>query len=695
MAVRILIHILWWIAAGMSIMVSFYSHILGVSVYSEPCEGNVCSSFLQLNAIQLEQLASLGLPAGLYGGFIVVLLAIQNLSSWMVGFLVYRYGWRDYYSVIASMLLVVTGTIFSTDDSLFADAPVLMNLFLLLNGFGSMYLFFLFLFPNGRFFPRWTVVPAVVWLIVMAITLWFPSLTLLNTVSWGPLMKNAYMLVMHGLVFVAQGYRYRHGATTEQRRQIVWFFLGFGGYSIAGIFGMLEIFVSHGLLSMTTITLLYIGLLVLPFSIGITVLETRLRPLSVAFNRTLVYIVLSSLSLLAYVMLVGALGVLLQGKVHMIVALLATGLVAVMFHPLRERIQKEVNHLVYGEKDDPYRILSELTQRLEGAFTHSSLLQTVVNQTAQALRLPYAAIELHTGEGPVLLAAYGHPSGNGCTMIPLELQGEAAGQLVLGVERFEETLPPGKRRVLGDLVGQVSIAVQAVRLTRELHRSRERLVTAREEERRRLRRDLHDGLGSGLAGVLLRLDEAVQQHETQPERAKQSVEAAQQQLRASIADIRRLVYALRPPALDEFGLAFALQELAQQYESGSLRIVLDGAERELLLSAAVEVAVYRIVQEALTNVVRHAGATVCTIRIAAEPQALRLQIRDNGRGWSELKDRAGVGVHSMKERAEELGGSCTIRSEDGEGTEIVVLLPREERREGGAVYGEDTHLIGG
>jgi signal transduction histidine kinase len=672
------LHLLWWIGAGMSVVVSLFSHALGVNVYSEPCIEDACQSFLQLNAEQLNQLSALGLSGELYGGFTVVLLAIQNLSSWLVGFLVYRYGWRDPLSVMASLLLVVTGTIFSTDDSLFGDHPLLLDMFYLLNGFGSMYLFFLFLFPNGRFFPRWTAVPAVLWVTIMAVSLWLPALSLLNTGSWDPVLKNAYMLLMHGLVFVAQGYRYRHGATAEQKRQIIWFCIGFGGYSLAGFFSLLEVFVSHGLLRMVTITLLYIGLLVLPFSVGITILETRLRPMSVAFNRTLVYIVLSSVSLLAYVMLAGAFGLLLQGKVNTVVTLLATGFIAVLFHPLRERIQKEVNHLVFGERVDPYRMLSELTQRLEGAFTQSSLLQAVVSQAAQALRLPYAAIELQSGERVERLAAYGSQPEHECTIIPLELQGEAAGRLVLGAERLEESLPPGKRQVLGDLVRQVSIAVQAVRLTRELHRSRERLITTREEERRRLRRDLHDGLGSGLAGILLRLDEAVQLYEAEPGRAKQSLDAAQQQLRMSIADIRRLVYALRPPALDEFGLAFALQELAMQYQSGGLQVRVEVGDRKLSLPAAVEVAVYRIVQEALTNVVRHADATVCSVRLSVDSHTVCLYISDDGKGLSAQPTRSGVGIHSMNERAEELGGTCRIRTAPGEGTEIQVTLPWEE-----------------
>ncbi|WP_114378924.1 sensor histidine kinase [Paenibacillus prosopidis] len=491
-----------------------------------------------------------------------------------------------------------------------------------------------------------------------------------------PAVKGIYMFLMHGLVMGVQIWRYRY-AKEEQKRHIRWFIWGMGCYFIAGLTAGFPIFVSNGILRMLTQIFLYTGLLFIPFSIGMMALD-RLQKRSVVFNRTLVYIVLSTMSIMAYALLVGVLGTLMQGKMNAIVTLMATGLIAVLFHPLRERVQRAVNHLVYGERDDPYRMLSGLTERLEGALTHRSLLPAIVETTANALRIPYAAIESVDKTGEIRrLAEYGIRDGETVSEVPLAVQGETVGRLVLGIHRVSEALPPNKRRMLDDLIRQVSIAVQAVRLTDELRRSRERLVSAREEERRRLRRDLHDGLGSGLASMMLRLDEVMTICEREPERTKQTLLTVQSQMREAVADIRRLVYALRPPALDEFGLAFAVKELAHQMEEGSMRVVHEGFDRRLKLNAAAEVAIYRIVQEALTNAVKHSGASLCKISLLPGEGGLHLEVADNGRGLPGAK-RNGIGIGSMHERAEELGGSCSLSSVPGKGVRLNVFIPIDQ-----------------
>ncbi|MBD0383142.1 sensor histidine kinase [Paenibacillus sedimenti] len=694
-SLNVAVHLAWWLAAILSVYVSIFSHWYGIGAYNVPCSGDGCVSYFQLNAEQFAQIGKLGLTPELFGGLTVILLAIQNLSSWAVGFLLYRYGWKDIYCVTASLLLIVTGTIFSTDDMLFDDASLLKTGFIILNTFGSMYIFFLFLFPYGKFVPRWTMIPALVWVLIMVTSILLPVFPFLNSGLWPPLIRNAYMLTMHGLVVAAQFVRYFQTASVEQRRQIQWFAWGMACYSVGGVFGALEPVVDNGITRLICQCIMYSGLLFMPFSIGIVVLETRLRHMSIAFNRTLVYIVLSTMTVLFYAMIVGICGVMLQGKVNMVIALLATGLVAVMFHPLREKVQKAVNHLVYGERDDPYKVLSGLTERLESALTQRSLLSSIVENAAHALRLPYVAIEAQTERGTEKLASYGdnkYAAGQ-VSSIPLNVQGEPVGKLILGIDDLHGALPPDKRHLLDDLIRQVSIAVQAERLTSELHRSRERLVTAREEERRRLRRDLHDGLGSGLASMMLRLDEALLLHEAEPDKSRLALELVQAQMRAAIADIRRLVYALRPPALDEFGLAFAMQELAMQLEDPSMRVTLDGFDRGLQLHAAAEVALYRIAQEALTNAVRHAGASECVIRLRAEGDLLHVDITDNGCGLPQ-QPKPGIGIRSMRERAEELGGTFVIRSEPGQGTQISIQLPVLEGGDSHAGSGEAENLAG-
>jgi signal transduction histidine kinase len=230
--------------------------------------------------------------------------------------------------------------------------------------------------------------------------------------------------------------------------------------------------------------------------------------------------------------------------------------------------------------------------------------------------------------------------------------------------------------LLDDLARQAAAAVYAVRLTADLQRSRQSLVAAREEERRRLRRDLHDGLGPTLAALGLKLETARNRLGDDP-RADALLEDLAERTQAAVADIRRLVYALRPPTLDELGLVGALRQVASGAQGPApdgLHMVVEAADPFPPLPAAVEVAAYRIAQEAITNVVRHAQARLCTIRLELDVAALRLSIEDNGRGLPADR-RAGIGLASMRERAEELGGSFAIAPVPTAGTHVQVRLP--------------------
>jgi signal transduction histidine kinase len=230
--------------------------------------------------------------------------------------------------------------------------------------------------------------------------------------------------------------------------------------------------------------------------------------------------------------------------------------------------------------------------------------------------------------------------------------------------------------LLEDLARQTGVAVHAVRLTVDLQRSRKRLVTAREEERRRLRRDLHDGLGPQLASLTMMAEAAHELVPLDPARAQEVLEGLTEQAQEAVADVRRLVYSMRPPALDALGLMEALRSQAVHQDQGGLRISVNGPEEIPALPAAVEVAAYRIALEALTNVVRHAQARNCTVRLMLDEEngALRLEVEDDGRGIGEDR-RVGVGLTSMRERAEELSGSCTVEDVPSGGTRVRAFLP--------------------
>src|SRR5215211_1135902 len=242
------------------------------------------------------------------------------------------------------------------------------------------------------------------------------------------------------------------------------------------------------------------SLLVVPVITYIAIVRYHLYDIDVVINRTLVYGALTSCVVGIYVLAIVALGALFQAQGNLAVSLTATGLVAIVFQPLRGRLQRGVNRLMYGERDDPYAVVSRLGRRLEATLAPEAVLPTVLETIAQALKLPYAAILLKESEGFRTAAAYGSTRGEPETL-SLVYQREEIGRLVLSPRAPGEGFSDADRSLLEDLARQAEVAVHAVRLTTDLQHSRERLVATREEERRRLRRDLHDGLGAQLAGL--------------------------------------------------------------------------------------------------------------------------------------------------------------------------------------------------
>jgi signal transduction histidine kinase len=296
-----------------------------------------------------------------------------------------------------------------------------------------------------------------------------------------------------------------------------------------------------------------------------------------------------------------------------------------------------------------------------------------VSTVREALRLPYVAIQVAGEPHP---AAVGDPPAATETL-PLLHHGGPVGELVLGLRPGENAFSAADRRLLGDLARQAGVAVSTVRLTRDLQRSRERLVAAREEERRRLRRDLHDGLGAQLAGLTVQTGVLRGLIPRDTQAAGELAGELREELRTAIADIRRLVHGLRPPALDELGLVGALQRLADGIGTGGLRIAVDVPAELPPLPAAVEVAAYRVVQEALTNVVRHADAGSACVRLGVGPETLTVEVIDDGNGLP-VDPVAGVGLASMRERAAEMGGTCRVEGAPEGGTRVLAVLPRGE-----------------
>jgi two-component system, NarL family, sensor kinase len=421
----------------------------------------------------------------------------------------------------------------------------------------------------------------------------------------------------------------------------------------------------------------------LPIATGTAILRYRLYDIDVIINRALVYGTLTAGVIGLYTVVVGVMGTLFQTGGNLLASLVATGVVAVLFQPLRERLQRSVNRLLYGQRDEPYTVLSRLSRRLEETLPTDAVLPLIVETLARALKLPYAAIALEPSSGLEVAAAYGNSPGE-VVRLPLVYQADTVGQLLLARRAPDESFSPADRRLVEDLARQVGVAVHAARLTVDLQRSRERLVTAREEERRRLRRDLHDGLGPVLAAQTLKVGSARALYSRTPAAADALLGELETDLGTALVDIRRLVYELRPPALDELGLIGAIREEAARSgaqdtrrtaQAVGLGVTIEAPERLPALSAAVEVAAYRIVQEALTNMLRHAHARTGRVRFSLDG-AFQVEITDDGVGLPSPR-HVGIGLLSMRERAEELGGTCIVERNPAGGTRVLARLPLE------------------
>ena len=392
---------------------------------------------------------------------------------------------------------------------------------------------------------------------------------------------------------------------------------------------------------------------------------------------------MTGIIVLIYGLVVGAVGVLLEAQGNWWLAFVATGLVAVLFQPIRNRLQRGVNRLLYGQRDEPFEVMVHLGQRLEQTITPDSAYPTIVETVAQAMRLPYVAIQIPQDGRRRTISAYGIP-GNELVSYELTHQGEIVGWLQIGHRAPDEALNPADKRLLRNIARQAGTAVHNAQLTVDLQRSRQQIVTGREEERRRLRRDLHDGLGPSLASLLLEARVLRRMIRDDPAAAESLADEMQTDIRATIDDVRRVVNELRPPALDDLGLVSALQVMAAKLgragdqASPSLNVQIDAPADLPPLPAAVEVAAYRIVQEGLTNVLHHAQARQAVVRLRVNGD-LRVEIWDDGAGFQTRREGS-LGLISMRERAAELGGRCEISSSPQSGTLIAATLPLHEDR---------------
>ena len=546
-------------------------------------------------------------------------------------------------------------------------------------GWGAVTAFPLLLLPGGRLpSPRWRPVGILTGILVVLSVLVtalrpgpigdeVPAQNPVGLEGFGDtlvLMDEVMMWGLFGVTLlglVALVVRWRR-AWGSERRQLAWPLLGvlvaltlMAASTGAAMLGVNEA---------VTSSLVAAGLGAFPVSIAVAVLREGLLDIELVLRRTLIYTVLSAVIVGSYVLALTFASRWFATSADVAVSILATILVVLALGSLRTQLELWVSRALFGGRDRPQAVLATLAACGERQLDGASLLRELESQLRTAMKLPHVAI---------LRDPSNAPAEPGTEVFPLVHAGVALGHLEVSRRSSAEPLTLEEVRLLEAAALQIAGLLRSTGLDTELRAARANLVRSREQERLRIRRDLHDGLGPVLAATTLQVDalrRRLDQHDTDGQEIADRVSA---QLQLAVTDVRGLIEGLRPPALDQMGLASSIEELVAPLRDAGVVVELD-VRLPRSLDPATEVAAYRIAAEALTNVLRHSAATRCRVSARVENSALLLTVLDDGSGLSG-RAHTGVGLASMAERAAELGGTLTITSAEPHGTRLDAVLP--------------------
>lgn len=472
----------------------------------------------------------------------------------------------------------------------------------------------------------------------------------------GPVLALAFGAAPAALISLVARQR---RATARARAQLQWLLLGF-------VTCLLIVIVTAVAPSRYGLA---VGFAMIPLAVAVAVVRHGLFDIELVVNRTIVYVALTALGLAAYAGLLAATGARAGRGTYapLLAALIAAGLTSG-----RSRFQRFVDRKLFGARRDPYEVVRRIGISVAAADTPGQGLANLVSTVCEVLVVPYAAVEsADPAGGAVLRAECGRPV-PWVEDLPAVHRGRQVGVLRVAHRHRTERFRPAEASALGDVAHRAASLLHAAGLSADLQASRERIVIAREEERRRVRRDLHDGLGPELAGMALQLDSLASNLSGRDRLAERAMRL-RDRLQHTVTEVRRIVEGLRPSAVDELGLAEALRQLTAA--GGDLEFAVHVPNTFGDLPAAVEVAAYRIAAEARTNVIRHARASKCCIEAGIRDGWLMLTVADNGTGFG-AEATVGVGLQSLHDRATEVGGALEVRSAAG-GTTVSARLPLE------------------
>ncbi|HJT57140.1 MAG TPA: GAF domain-containing sensor histidine kinase [Ktedonobacteraceae bacterium] len=431
-----------------------------------------------------------GLSREAVGISIVVRDSIFSLGYWlMAAFLFWRKS-DDRVALLAAVSLGIFPLVFNLGFISTLPSPWWFPASVV-RVLGSLcFILFYYVFPDGRFVPPWARWVFVVFVLYEVLNTFFPAAAF-NPFSRSPVLGDLIFFGQIGSFVVVQLYRYRHVSSPAQRQQTKWVVYGISmGWSAYLVNLILSLFfpvltLTGPLVAVVASAVVYGFLLLLPLSLGLAIVRTRLWDIDILINRTLVYGILSVCIVGVYVLVVGALGTLIGTSGDLLISLVATGLVAVLFQPVRAWVQRGVNRLLFGQRDEPYTVITHLSQRLEGTLAPDTVLPTIVETVAQTLKLPYVAILLKQEDTFRLAASAGELVGDPL-ILSLVYQKDAIGQMRLAPRTPGEPFTPADRRLLDELARQAGLAAHTVQLTADLQRSYEHLEQRVQERTREL-----------------------------------------------------------------------------------------------------------------------------------------------------------------------------------------------------------------
>jgi signal transduction histidine kinase len=589
----------------------------------------------------------------------------------------------------------------------------------------------LLLFPNGRLpSPRWR---PVVWLdVALAVAnnaVGFvdpaplqspgapnvPNPLVLAHVTGLEMGPVGYVIFLADLVVVLTAaasilVRLRR-ATGVEREQVRWVAYALGTTVLASItFTVMGLIVPALQINIVGNVIVTLGFGIgFPAAIGVAMLRHHLFDIDIVISRTLVYGALAAFITAVYVGIAVGIGTLIGGggKPNLGLSIFATAIVALCFQPVRERVQKAANRLVYGQRATPYEVLSQFSQRVAESYATDDVMPRMARVLAEGTGAERADVWLRSGTvwreaavwpvdaaraEPRVAVDGALPSANGANrMVEVRHQGDLLGALSVS-KRGGESLTPVEENLLSHLAGQAGLVLKNVGLSadlqarvEELRASRQRLVSAQDHERRRLERNLHDGAQQHLVALKVKLGLAEMLLGRDPHRARSTLDQLKSDADEALETLRDLARGIYPPLLAEQGLPAALRAQARK-ATLPVRVEADGIGR---YSQDTEAALYFCTLEALQNIQKYAGASNATVRLREEGDQLSVEVIDTGRGFDVGATTRGNGLTNMEDRLDALGGTLDISSTPGRGTTLRATLPARPRV---AALDRHTHI---